>query len=88
MRAGVPVTGVPAEGTQDGAEAAFVELAPTTAEDWAAARVLRVRVPEHAIRRLLLEPPGFTSGGMVQADLVLGEDGFARAIRLVHEPAR
>lgn len=61
----------------------FVELAPTTARELGTARLMRVRLPEAALRQLLMTPPAPPREGYVQAEVLLGDDGFARAIRLV-----
>lgn len=72
------------ESSAAGADAnAFVELAPTTVQDVDTVRLVRVRLPEAALRHLSITPPGPPREGFVQADVLLGDDGFARAIRIV-----
>lgn len=65
------------------ADDAFVELVPTTLQDFSTVRLVRVRLPESALRQLSISPPGPPREGFVQADVLLGDDGFARAIRVV-----
>ena len=64
---------------------AFVALSPVAAQDLGSVRVMRVRLPGAAVRTLGLAVPvpAVQQDGFVQADVLLGEDGMARAIRLL-----
>ena len=63
----------------------FVRLLPMTQEELGTIRLARVRLRGQAARTLGLEArmplPG--ADGFVEADVLLGEDGLARAIRFV-----
>jgi hypothetical protein len=63
----------------------FVRLLPLMEEELGTIRLARVRLPDQAIRTLGLDIrtplPGVD--GFVEADVLLGEDGLARAIRFV-----
>ena len=64
--------------------ASFVALSPI-AGDVGVVRLMRVQLPETAIRALGfdLQAPTMPPDGFVEADVLLGEDGVARAIRLI-----
>jgi hypothetical protein len=49
--------------------------------------MMRVRLTPRAASSLgLMAQASVSSDGYVQADVLVGEDGMARAIRLVHQP--
>jgi hypothetical protein len=50
-----------------------------------AARLLRVDMPPSALRRYGFDVPVGSEAGYVRADFVVGQDGLARAIRLVEQ---
>ncbi len=62
----------------------FVALTPLPPPDIAeTAQIVRVRIPRRELQRFGLIPLGRPDQSMVPADVVLGQDGMARAIRLV-----
>ena len=64
----------------------FEGLAPLDAEQFGAVRMMRVRLTSGAASSLGLAHASLAGDGFVQADVLVGEDGLARAIRLVHQP--
>jgi hypothetical protein len=64
----------------------FVRLLPLTNEELAGIRLARVRMRGQAAQTLGLDLriPSPGADGFVEADVLLGEDGLARAIRFVH----
>lgn len=60
----------------------FVALSPAPGAA-GAFHLMRVQLPESAIWTLGLEPPASRDSGFVEADVLLGEDGVARAIRII-----
>jgi hypothetical protein len=44
-------------------------------------RVIRIEIPESELRSVGLWPA--VQGGAIQADVLVGQDGLARAVRLV-----
>jgi hypothetical protein len=66
---------------------AFEELTPFDVEGMGGVRMMRVRLTPRAASSLgLMAQASVSSDGYVQADVLVGEDGMARAIRLVHQP--
>jgi len=64
------------------AETAFVVLPGADAlPRLESGRVIRIEIPESALSSVGLWPPAH--GGAVQADVLVGQDGLARAVRLV-----
>jgi hypothetical protein len=63
----------------------FVRLLPMMEQELGTIRLARVRLPDQAVRTLGLGARTPLSGidGFVEADVLLGEDGVARAIRFV-----
>jgi hypothetical protein len=63
----------------------FVRLMPTTEQELEGIRLARVRMRGQAARTLGLEldMPSPGADGFVEAEVLLGEDGLARAIRFV-----
>jgi hypothetical protein len=63
----------------------FLPLSPFAGEELGSARVMRVRLSGEAVRTLGVRVPALVvqQDGFVQADVILGEDGVARAIRLL-----
>ena len=63
----------------------FVRLLPMMAQELGTIRLARVRLPDQAVRTLGLDVRAPLPGvdGFVEADVLLGEDGLARAIRFV-----
>ena len=63
----------------------FVRLLPTTEQELEGIRLARVRMRGQAARTLGLDldMPSPGADGFVEADVLLGEDGLARAIRFV-----
>jgi len=47
------------------------------------AQIVRMRVPRRALASFGLAPSGSTDAGSVLADVLVGEDGLARAVRFV-----
>jgi hypothetical protein len=64
----------------------FEGLGPLDAEQFGAVRMMRVRLTSGAASSLGLADASWSGDGYVQADVLVGEDGLARAIRLVHQP--
>jgi anti-sigma factor RsiW len=65
------------------AESAFVVLPGATAlPRLESGRVIRIEIPESELSSVGLWAPAHT--GAVQADVLVGQDGLARAVRLVH----
>ena len=62
----------------------FVALSPI-AGDAGVVRLMRVQLPETAVRALGFDVPApfVPPDGFVEADVLLGEDGMARAIRII-----
>ena len=66
---------------------AFEELTPLDVEGMGGVRMMRVRLTSGAASSLgLMAHASVAADGYVQADVLVGEDGMARAIRLVHQP--
>lgn len=63
----------------------FVRLLPMMEQELGTIRLARVRLPDQAVRTLGLDARAPLPGvdGFVEADVLLGEDGLARAIRFV-----
>jgi hypothetical protein len=61
----------------------FVPLVPMTADELSRSfQIVRVQMPRAALRALAGSMDAGTADDPVQADLLLGEDGMARAIRV------
>jgi anti-sigma factor RsiW len=66
-----------------GADGAFVVLPGATAlPRLESGRLIRVEIPESELSSVGLWPPTQT-GGAIQADVLVGQDGLARAVRFV-----
>ena len=62
----------------------FIPLRPVPAwDDTVPAQVVRVRVPRSELGRFGLAFPGQFVDGTVRADVLVGQDGMARAVRFV-----
>jgi hypothetical protein len=78
-----PVTPAPRPGEPE-YTTDFVALTPQPPPDIAETpQIVRVRIPRGELQRFGLVPLGRPDQTMVPADVVLGQDGMARAIRLV-----
>ncbi len=62
----------------------FIPLQSTPAGPGEFSQVIRVRLPRTELRRFGLAPAYQPLEGTVQADIVLGRDGVAQAVRFVH----
>jgi hypothetical protein len=63
----------------------FVPLVASGAPPLASGQLVRVKLPRSALNALGLPLNLSRAGGAVQADVLLGDDGLARAIRLVRQ---
>ena len=62
----------------------FIPLRPVPAwDDNVPAQMVRVRVPRSELGRFGLAFPGQFVDGTVRADVLVGQDGMARAVRFV-----
>ena len=50
--------------------------------------IVRLAVPRAALASFGLAPPDFTDSGTVMADVIVGDDGLARAVRFVRPTRR
>lgn len=76
----------PVEGRKDEIATEFIPLAPGPLLDpQESLQVLRIEVPRSGLRRFGLPALPEADRGMVQADVLIGPDGVARAVRFVHE---
>ena len=80
---GEMVVFAPREETED--VTPFVPLVATGAPPLTSGQLVRVRVPRSALNALGLPINLARAGESVQADVLMGDDGFARAIRLVRQ---
>lgn len=62
----------------------FIPLQPLPADPDEFTQVIRVRLPRGELRRFGLAPLSQPLEGTIQADVVLGRDGTAQAVRFVH----
>lgn len=62
----------------------FIPLRPLPADPDEFTQLIRVRLPRGELRRFGLAPVSQPLEGTVEADIVLGRDGVAQAVRFVH----
>lgn len=83
-RAGSPAAHPPAEPRGVELVTEFIPLQPAPADPDEFSQVIRVRLPRSELRRFGLAPFHQPLEGTVRADVVLGRDGRAQAVRFVY----
>jgi len=83
-RAASPAAGTPVAPRRVELTTEFIPLQPAPADPDEFSQVIRVRLPRSELRRFGLAPFGQPLEGTVRADVVLGNDGRAQAVRFVY----